>query len=202
MGMAGKIVSKGSISTKADNMANYPNLEERAKFLAALEDQTQEDYAQILIEQSRRMLGPDGAVTTKEADFLRTKWFNSDGHGWWRCNPDQETLEWSLRQSLIQAMKVAEEGRRTKPLPVDSYWICGVAHLEVIVTLSTNQVTRTILTPGIKKEEEGPIILADGDEDIWVIRNRRLLNDAERRVGYVILVNGYTVETVRLRKTK
>ena len=198
MGMPGKIVTKGSISAKADAMANYPNLQERMAFLKALEE-SQMNYADILIEQSKKMLHL-GVVTDDEANLLRSKWFNSNGKGWWKDNPAQGALEWILRQSLIQAMKVAQEGREKNPLLVDSYWICGVAHLEVIVTRSNNQVTRIMLTPGIR--EDLPIIPDDLDEDIWVIRPNQERNDAERFVEQPIEVNKHGVQTVRLRKTK
>jgi hypothetical protein len=203
MGMPGKIISKGAISAKADAMANYPDAKERQTFLEALEDPKNPDYADILIVQSTRMLGAE-AVTQKEAAFLRSRWFNRDGKGWWQDRPDQPALEWTLRQSLIQAMKLAAEGRTT-PLPVDSYWICGVAHLQVTVARNNNQVTRIILTPGIR--EDLPIIPTGADEDIWVIRPRhKPLNEAEIVAAQDIHVSQHVVEhvveTVRLRQTE
>ncbi len=107
---------------------------------------------------------PGGTTMTvaQNKAHLNQHWFgkgagsqNANTTGWW--NGWKGDAEGVMRQTLIRALEVSlgvEHGRdpvpanRTRHLPLDFYWVCGVPRLESYISWNSNQVTVVVITPG------------------------------------------------------
>jgi hypothetical protein len=140
-------ISKGRVHTKVDALLNHRsatgNFDQRAAFKAALlgAGPMAADYLQIL-------QNPPAGVNPGDINYLRDTWYNEGPNGWW---PWLQPIHLIIRYGLIKAIDLADQNRdpagNLSPLPIDSYWAPCSDQVEVILTVSAQQVTRIILTP-------------------------------------------------------
>jgi hypothetical protein len=134
-GSLGHIV-KGPVHTQVDV---YANSQQRQHFLTAL--QSTRDYLDILETDAR--------VDLRLIEYLRRTWYNLSASGWW---PWLQPIQPLIRQGLIQALELANRDpdtgeERTPFLPIESYWMPDGDQVETLIVVSTQQVTRILLTP-------------------------------------------------------
>ncbi len=153
-GVWGGIV-KGPVHRVVDaylNQKTAGQYDNRAKFLAAIKAATKaEDYITYL----RTTVG----VTTGDADYLRTWWYNEGLTGFW---PWLQPIYPILQAGLIKAVDAATAAG----LPLDSYWSSSGHQVEVFVTQSAYQVTRIIVTPWTPP----PANMRTKQADAWMVR--------------------------------
>jgi len=139
-------ISKGRVHAKVDALLNHKdamgNFDQRAAFKAALIGAGPvTDYLQILQNQA--------GVTPGAINYLTTTWYNEGLDGWWLW---LQPIHLIIRYGLIKAIDLADQNLdpvtgNPQPLPIDSYWAPCSDQVEVILTVSAQQVTRIILTP-------------------------------------------------------
>ena len=157
-GIAGHI-SKGPVHTKVDAYVNHKNASgafvSRAGFLDKLINDagTWMQYLQIL--------RTDVGLTQAEVNYLAEVWYD----------PASNTLAWPqlapmyppLRAGLIKALQEAGSS-----LILDSYWmpvVAGPPLFGVVVSKSSVQVTRIILTP----PSQVPATIRTEPAPMWVV---------------------------------
>jgi hypothetical protein len=96
---------------------------------------------------------------------LATNWF-SEATGWW---PAFQPIAPIYAIGLLQTLDLSLAGGRT-PRPIDSYWIIGHQHVELINLASPRQVTLLIATPHPPELASGGIM--SESSEAWVTLRR------------------------------
>jgi hypothetical protein len=97
--------------------------------------------------------------------YLGTNWF-SQATGWW---PAFQPIAPIYAIGLLQTLDMSLSGGGT-PRPIDSYWIIGHEHVELINLANPRQVTLLIATPSPPELVTGGI-MSDSSE-AWVTLRR------------------------------
>lgn len=112
----------------------------------------------------------------KLTTYLHTYWFNPIS-GWW---PTQQPIAPIYAQGLLHALTVslATPGL---PRPIDSYWVVGHTHVEMITLASPRQVTLVIATPHPDASDAGlaPGGVLSASAEAWVTSRRAGVSDTE-----------------------
>jgi hypothetical protein len=129
-------ISKGLFQKAIEEVAN--NESNRPGLMAALKDPENPTAWFNFLEDS-------GALESATADYVRNRWCK-----FWPAY-SAETVEAILRQSLIEALDLANDlyEKHKSFMPIDCHWIWtnDAETLEVLLTYNERQVTRMLLTP-------------------------------------------------------
>jgi hypothetical protein len=97
--------------------------------------------------------------------YLKTNWFSPET-GWWS---HYQPIAPIYALGLIQALNLSLEPKGP-PRPIDSYWIIGHGHVELINLVSGRQVTLLIATPA--PGALAPAGIQGAASQVWVTARR------------------------------
>jgi hypothetical protein len=97
--------------------------------------------------------------------YLRTYWF-SETTGWW---PSFQPITSIYAQGLLQTLALSLASKPA-PRPIDSYWLMGHTHVEMVNVANPRQVTLLIATPAPPVAAGGGIMGATSEA--WVTLRR------------------------------
>jgi len=156
-------VGKGVIFGKLDGLLN--DTTRRTTFLNRIKAKdAQGKWSEELIDVAANML----PLTQQEKKHVQEHWFDEYG-SWW---PKEQPVDIVIRLGLIQAIGLAT--RTSATLRFDTYWICGVEHVELVSCCSQGQLTLLFLSPTSPTSDQLPEDFAHSTqrEEIYVVRHR------------------------------
>ncbi len=105
------------------------------------------------------------ASIKKITEHLGTYWFNEQT-GWWR---DVQPIAPIYAVGLLKTIDESLRGK-SRPLPIDSYWIIGYRAVELMTLESKSQVTLLIVTP--EPGNRAPSGIWGESSKVWVTVRR------------------------------
>jgi hypothetical protein len=107
------------------------------------------------------------------AAHLRSHWFD-ETTGWW---PPFQPVAPIYALGLLRTLNASLASRGPGPLPIDSYWIIGHGHVEMVNLVSPRQVTLLVMTP--PPPEPAPGQIHGETAEVWVTTRRAGRTEAE-----------------------
>lgn len=105
------------------------------------------------------------AAIKKITEYLGTYWFN-EGTGWWR---DLQPIAPIYAVGLLKTLDESLRGK-SRPLPIDSYWIIGHRTVELMTLTNKSQVTLLIATP--EPGKRAPSGIWGESSRVWITARR------------------------------
>lgn len=137
-------VAKGPVTRCLDELSispeARPRLEALRRELIGLRDKGFVYLETVLAQHLFRGLYAQDEIG-RIADYLRTYWFSPET-GWW---PSFQPIAPIYALGLLRTINASLAAK--DPLPIDSYWIIGHTHVELVNLVSSRQVTLLIATP-------------------------------------------------------
>ena len=147
-------ISKGKLQQAIEQVSNSTS-EQRQAFLEALQSSPNVSPPPLSAPWIE-FLVTAGALDRANAGYIyRT---------WWPAWPEAYHVEAIMRQSLIEALTLADTlaPHAEPPFPLDCQWIFtsqapGKESFQVLLTYNTRQVTRILLTPPLPTQSDLPL---------------------------------------------
>jgi hypothetical protein len=164
-------ISKGLFQEAIEKVANNKNdNKKRSDLLRALKAKNPTAWFNCLEDS--------GALESASADYVRNRWCK-----FWEPAYKAEDVEAIIRQSLLEALELAERLRKDlkRFTPIDCHWIWtnDTQTLEVLITYNEWQVTRILLTP---PPPTNPRLSLSGLAPYFIVKLRSRIDEKQEQV--------------------
>jgi len=150
-------ISKGLVQLAIEKVSN--DKDQREEFLQVL-------TANNPTSDWIKYLGDKGGLPGNAEEYFRTEWL----HFW----SDSFPVEAIVRQSLIQAIELAERRSETEGhfVALDCYWLWtnDQSRFEVLITVNARQVTRIVLTPPPPTAPNNPREPLNSQTEFYIVK--------------------------------
>jgi hypothetical protein len=161
-------ISKGPATHCLDQLSiakgARKGLTDLSKGIASLRSKNFRGLERVFAE---RLFAPfySAARIQKVTEYLATYWFNEE-MGWWpHLQPIAPIYAVGVLKTLDQSLR-----GKSRPLPIDSYWILDHPTVELMTLVSKSQVTLLICTP--EPGNRQPSGIWGESSKVWVTSRR------------------------------
>lgn len=139
-------------------------LTELRKGIASLKSKNFRGLEHVLAERLFAYFYSQASIK-KVTEYLGTYWFNEE-MGWWQ---DLQPIAPIYAVGLLKTLDESLRGK-SRPLPINSYWVIGLPSVELVTLESKAQVTLLIATPEPGKPQ--PRDIWGESSKVWVTARR------------------------------